>query len=587
MGLALDGLGGFPTDTIVTQLMRLEQQAKIPLTNKQTSVKNEITALQGLNAKMSSVLTNALSILGKSSYRTTIATPEKVWEAAKATSSNTNVTVSSTAGADLGEISFDVQKTALNKVVTINAEQFAKIGTDGKPEAAANPPQTFSDRVMASIPPVMSIVVGNQITTIKPTSGSAQDIAKAINSAKDAGVTATAVRVGEGKYVLQVTGKHTGKAEGEFAIYAGDLGAALNTAGEGESVILAANKVEANNAGGYTYTFNEKFFSLNDNRELVTSTALGLGAEKLAADLRAKGEGYGGISAADVTLSGAVVQRARDAQITLWSNSEEGQPTHIYSASNTFKNLLENVDVTVGAVDGETQGKLVEGSTTEREPLLKNVKVTVDSDASAASSAASKLAGSIDLIFSEIASRTASVTKDRGDGSGETYTAPGVLGTNSGVRRLRNELTSLIAGGVTLQGADGTSKTYSLADFGISLNKEKGATATVKFDETKFKEAMEKDPNLVRQALTKFATDTAKIANDYSDKDDGLLSSNVKSLQSTQEMLSDRALAFDARLRRKQEALQRQFSALQTALNSWQSKGTWLTSQLATLPTNS
>src|SRR5690606_10988641 len=75
-------------------------------------------------------------------------------------------------------------------------------------------------------PPAVTIVGGdNSLVTIQPTSGSLQDIARAINEAAEAGVRATVVRVGTDEhgvpqYRLQFTGTRTGK-DSTFQVYAG------------------------------------------------------------------------------------------------------------------------------------------------------------------------------------------------------------------------------------------------------------------------------------------------------------------------------------------------------------------------------
>src|SRR5690606_24001766 len=79
-------------------------------------------------------------------------------------------------------------------------------------------------------PPAVTIVAGDDsLVTIQPTSGSLQDIARAINEASEAGVRATVVRVGTDgdgvpQYRLQFTGTRTGK-DSTFKIYAGDADA--------------------------------------------------------------------------------------------------------------------------------------------------------------------------------------------------------------------------------------------------------------------------------------------------------------------------------------------------------------------------
>ncbi|HMO09920.1 MAG TPA: flagellar filament capping protein FliD, partial [Actinotalea sp.] len=149
--------------------------------------------------------------------------------------------------------------------------------------------------LVTGMPPAVTVRGSDgTLVTVQPTSGSLQDIARAINNAADAGVKATVVRVSGGvepTYRLQFTGTATGGA-GSFAVYAG-------TADEVTAAVDA---------------------------------------------------GDGGAALAALRLDTTTVRAASDAQITLWKGTAAEQ-TFVQS-SNTFAELLTGVDVTVSKVSG-------------------------------------------------------------------------------------------------------------------------------------------------------------------------------------------------------------------------------------------
>lgn len=259
--LGIDGLAsGLDTTTIINQLMQVESAPQTLLKSKQTSAKSFVTGLQALNAKVASLAENAAKVAKPAS-----------WSAFAATSSATSVTASAGATAQAGSVSFAVDAVAKAQV------SVSRVTAD-------------DSTLVAGIPPAVTVRGGDgTLVTVQPTTGSLQDIAKAINDAADAGIKATVVRVSGGEnptYRLQFTGTSTG-TEGAFAVYAGDT-AAVETA-------LAA--------------------------------------------------GDGGVSLAAMRLDTTSITEATDAQITLWKGTAAEQV--FTQSSNTFAGLLTGVDVTV------------------------------------------------------------------------------------------------------------------------------------------------------------------------------------------------------------------------------------------------
>lgn len=266
VSLGVDGLvSGLDTTTLINQLMQVEAAPQTALKTRMSQTQSFVTALQSLNTKVASLASAATKAASASS-----------WDAYKATSSDASVTASASGAAAVGSVSFTVDQVATSQV-SVSAV-------------------TLDDSsLVTGMPPSVTVRTHDgTLVTVEPTSGSLQDIAKAINDAADAGVKATVVRVSGGDnptYRLQFTGTGTG-TDGDFAVYAGDTTAVTDAVAAdvaGDPAPLAAMRLD-------------------------TST----------------------------------VRTAQDAQITLWKGSPVEQ-TYTQS-SNTFSDLLTGVDVTVSAV---------------------------------------------------------------------------------------------------------------------------------------------------------------------------------------------------------------------------------------------
>lgn len=260
VSMGIDGLvSGLNTTDIINQLMQVEQAPQAALKTTMSKAQSFVTALQSLNTKVAS-LHDAAKTAAKADS----------WKAFQATSSSTTVKATASSSAAPGSVSFTVDKVASAQVGVSNVAP-----DDGS--------------LVSGLPPAVTVRKHDgSLVTVQPTSGSLQDVAKAINDAADSGIKATVVRVSGGTtptYRLQFTGTGTG-ADGSFQVYSGD-----------KATIQAA--IDAND-----------------------TTAL---------------------SAARLDTS--TVTAAQDAQITLWKGSAVEQ-TYTQS-SNTFTGLLTGVNVTV------------------------------------------------------------------------------------------------------------------------------------------------------------------------------------------------------------------------------------------------
>jgi flagellar hook-associated protein 2 len=233
-------------------------------------------------------------------------------------------------------------------------------------------------------------------------------------------------------------------------------------------------------------------------------------------------------------------------------------------SSNTITDLMPGVDVTLLA--GAT------GSTT----------ITVERDVAKLTESVKAMVDSVNAALSEIGTLTAydAATKKAG-----------LLGGDSTLRSVRNQLIESVSRGL---GGE------SLAAVGIEVDRYGKLT----FDEAKFESAYAADP---AKTVAQFAGTDQTPVNDkdpydvaygladrlkvlgeaFSKSTDGTITKAIQSRQSAIKGMEDDIADWDIRLETRRTTLQRQYTALETALGKLQSQGNWLAGQLASLPTMS
>ena len=235
-----------------------------------------------------------------------------------------------------------------------------------------------------------------------------------------------------------------------------------------------------------------------------------------------------------------------DAEIRIGSDS-------IKSPTNTFSDLMPGVSVTLGS--GATGDATI--------TVGRDSKTVVD-----------KVKAFVDVI------NTALAEVDSLTATGAYPKSRGLLSGDPTLRQVRNELLQAVTYGV------GGS---SLAPYGVSTDR----SGKLVFDEAKFKAAYEADPTKTAAMFAAaeapsttngLAAAVEKIAKTYSNSTDGIVSLAIKSRQGAIKGMQDDIADWDVRLEVKRNALQRQYTALETALGKLQSQGNWLAGQLASLP---
>ena len=269
---------------------------------------------------------------------------------------------------------------------------------------------------------------------------------------------------------------------------------------------------------------------------IVTSTATGAASQFSISNADGSPLGIG---------PGTVVAAGSDAAATVGGIA-------VTSSSNTLTNVT-GLSITLGPA--ATLGTPIE--------------VTVTADTSSLKTALKSL---VDNVNAGLKSFDALTTYDA-----SSKTA-GPLYGDSTLRFARNALASAI------YASDGT----SMGSVGIQVDRNGKLT----FDEASFDAAYAKDAAAVQAKFTTagteggvdgFAARIAAVAERLSDSTDGTVTNSIKSHNGTIDRMQDRIDAWDRSLTLRRATLDRQFSALETALSQMQSQSSWLAGQLSSL----
>ncbi|NUP73441.1 MAG: flagellar filament capping protein FliD [Sinomonas sp.] len=283
----------------------------------------------------------------------------------------------------------------------------------------------------------------------------------------------------------------------------------------------------------------------------LTSTASGaVGAFKVYQGTSA--QVTGGTATDLMTKAGAaVVTAAQDASATLYAGTAAQQV--ISSSTNTFANLLPGVSVTAsnGAVGG-------------------NVTITVASDNAGVSKQAGGLIASVNDLLTTIANSTKVSTAITS--SGGTSASGGIFTGESTVRGVADAITNAVY--------MPTSNGRSPSDLGIVIQQDGSFT----FDSSKLTAALAADPAGTESTLQEIAGRVAAAAKNASDPVGGSITSLISGRQAEVSDLAQRISDWDLRLADRKAALTALFNAMDTSLGTLKSQQSWLTSQIAGLP---
>lgn len=193
----VDGLvSGLETSSIISKLLAADAAPQTRMKSNVSAAQLKVTAYQSVNTKMSA-LGAAADALAKAS----------AWSPTTAKSSDAAVVVTADSTASVGSLSVSV--TQLASARSAVSGQFS-LEPDGTVSTAT---------VNATIGTPLDVVRSDgSYVTIRPSSGTLEQVVAAVNTAGDLGIKAVAIRVGANSYRLQITSTDTGSTAGDFKL---------------------------------------------------------------------------------------------------------------------------------------------------------------------------------------------------------------------------------------------------------------------------------------------------------------------------------------------------------------------------------
>ncbi|HEY8532328.1 MAG TPA: flagellar filament capping protein FliD [Micromonospora sp.] len=184
--MSIDGLiTGLNTSELISQLLTIEAAPQTALKNKVAEHNKAISAYQAVNTKMAALLNAAKAV-----------NDPKTWTAMKATASSNVVAVTAAPGADVGELTFKVDRLATSHTVIFS----------GRVSSLTDP---VTDPVISGST-IEVLLTDGTTTTVTPADASLYSIVKAINETENAAYRAAAIQVAPGEYTLQLTAVASG-----------------------------------------------------------------------------------------------------------------------------------------------------------------------------------------------------------------------------------------------------------------------------------------------------------------------------------------------------------------------------------------
>lgn len=278
------------------------------------------------------------------------------------------------------------------------------------------------------------------------------------------------------------------------------------------------------------------------------------------------------LGASKITTQGA------NAQLTVGTTN----PYTITSASNTFADVLPGISITATGVQAAGDAPVTIGIESDKDAISKKVQSFVDA---------------ANAALTEIANQT----RPKSGGSGTS----GPLAGDATLRKLSQDILTAVGGGAGALG--------SLRDVGIEVSRQ----GKITFDSAKFGTAYAADPAKTRKYFDSYsdvahanatagvfnagwdtangvarkleviglvATEGVRLPTRPNATTEGLLTGLINRKNDFIGDLNDQVTAWDSRLAVRKSALEKQFSGLEVALGRMKQQSSWLSGQLASLP---
>ncbi|MCW2724963.1 MAG: Flagellar hook-associated protein 2 [Frankiales bacterium] len=619
MGSTIDGLvSGLNTTQIIASLMQVERMPEQQLVNQQSATQSLMSVLQTLNLKVGNLGTAAGSLVPDA------ITGQSAWTATSAVSSDTT-RATATAGsmALSGALSFTVTSLA-------TAGSAVSTGSVSATTAAvASGPVLLAQGVVAlgfsGFEPGATLAAGKHAVEVTQASAGARlngatpmaagtTIAaggSTLSLFVDGSATATNFTLAAGTYTRDQLAAEVTRATGGVVTGSVNSDGTLRLTGTHEGSVASLKLAGANTDLGLSDTTTvatgtAAIVKLDGNINTIADVTPGGSITLSAANgdsIVAKAAGGLRVGTAAAAQVGVAAGATLDALVTAVNGGNFGMTAaavqtspgnYRFQLSSTTTGVASQITVGGSALTGlgamaelsaGTDTVLhvgsgagaydVRSSTTAVKDLLPGVTinatkvdpttpvtVTVRRDDAAIANQVSGLVDQANSILGYITSN---------DNYNATTKSGGPLLGNSLAHDLARRLSDAVVG----------TSASSPGMVGVSLVKD----GTMSFDRAKFLAAYAKDPVGTQATITNLATAMASISKQASDPTKGQITTQIKSQQDSIKDLTQRIAAFEDRMTLKQQSLQTQYSNLETMLGKLKSQSSWLTGQLATLPT--
>jgi flagellar hook-associated protein 2 len=336
----------------------------------------------------------------------------------------------------------------------------------------------------------------------------------------------------------------------------GGVASTGDTVVNGSSVDIAVNGGAAKQVAITDHSLKGVVDAINKAPDLgVKASAIQIGPGKYTLQLTASAAGENStfsVTGVDGLGADTVIAHGSDAELAI------GDPLHpvlITSSSNTFTGLMDGLTITAKKETAATDPPVTVNVASDTDGVATKVQAMID----AANGA-----------LSEIAAQT----KNASGG-----VAGGALAGNSSMQQLATQVLQTVSGGAGNLG--------SLKSVGIQLTRD----GQLSFDKAAFTAALNADP--VKTQSYFIGTDTnagnglgdkmVAMATKATQSSTGTLTQLISSSNSRIKDLNDNIADWDTRLTQRQATLQRQFTAMETALGSLKNQSSWLAGQLSSL----
>ncbi|WP_238010234.1 flagellar filament capping protein FliD [Dactylosporangium sp. AC04546] len=348
-------------------------------------------------------------------------------------------------------------------------------------------------------------------------------------------------------------------ASAHSVVYDGRVGATTDTVTSGSSIDFMVNG-QPRSVPVTDTSLKGVVDAVNKTADLgVKATAVQVEPGRYTIQLTSTGTGAssefsitGGL---DLIGTGSVASQGDNAELSVGTTN----PFTVKSETNTFKGLLDGLTITAAKVQAPTDPP---------------VTVTVASDTEGIAGKVQAMVDAANATLSEIATQTRAKSGD---------VAGGPLAGNSSMQSLATSVLGTVSGGAGSLG--------SLKDIGIELTRD----GKLSFNKTTFLAQLQADPVKTQSYFNGttdidndgvkdgFADKLVAVADKATQINTGTLSRFITSGNDAITELNDRIGDWDVRLEARQATLQKQFTAMETALGKLKNQSSWLAGQLSSL----